>query len=168
MKQITYATTRLVDWVACIKVGAATVKVHFTGGALTKYGVTPAEYTTSDPFIQRVIEQSQYFKEGRITKIRLVDIPELKSTNPTPAPTPVPVAVVPAPAPVAVPAPTPITEQETATLTQVEASCLQDAQDYLQQNFGIPSHKVRTWDAAKQKAAENGVEFVKPNNDKTE
>lgn len=53
MEKITYGAPRLVDWVAQIKTGAATVRVHFAGGALTSYGVTPAEYTTSNPFIQR-------------------------------------------------------------------------------------------------------------------
>ena len=42
MEKITYGAPRLVDWVAQIKAGAATVSVHFTGGALTSYGVTPA------------------------------------------------------------------------------------------------------------------------------
>jgi len=55
MEKITYGAPRLVDWVAQIKAGAATVRVHFTGGALTSYGVTPAEYTTANPFIQKVI-----------------------------------------------------------------------------------------------------------------
>ena len=48
MKKITYGAPNLVDWVAQIKAGAATVRVHFTGGALTSYGVTPAEYSESD------------------------------------------------------------------------------------------------------------------------
>ena len=65
MEKITYGAPRLVDWVAQIKVGAASVRVHFTGGALTSYGVTPAEFTTSNPFIQKVIENSSYFKEDR-------------------------------------------------------------------------------------------------------
>ena len=52
MEKITYGAPRLIDWVAQIKVGAATVRVHFTGGALTSYGVTHAEFSTSDPFLQ--------------------------------------------------------------------------------------------------------------------
>lgn len=76
MKKITYGAPRLLDWVAQIKAGAATVKVHFTGGALTSYGVTPAEYTTDNPFIQKVIEQSRYYKEGRIILLRKTEIAE--------------------------------------------------------------------------------------------
>lgn len=74
MEKITYGAPRLLDWVAQIEAGAATVRVHFTGGALTAYGITPAEYTTTNPFIQKVIEQSSYFKEGRITRLRRVAI----------------------------------------------------------------------------------------------
>lgn len=76
MEKRTYGAPRLVDWVAQIKAGAATVRVHFTGGALTSYGVTPAEYTTDSPFIQKVIEQSKYYKEGRIILLRKTEIAE--------------------------------------------------------------------------------------------
>lgn len=180
MEKITYGAPRLVDWVAQIKAGAATVRVHFTGGALTAYGVTPAEYTTDNPFIQKVIEQSTYFKEGRIITLRKATLPEtaktakvqkVKQQNPTQEQTKAP----------AVPdtsiAPTPVEttdvadepEDEVTTeaieetvdgLTKVEASCLQDAQAYLQENFNIASYKVRSYEAAQRAASEHGVQFV--------
>ena len=77
MEKVTYGAPQYMDWVAQIKAGAATVTVHFTGGALTVYGVTPAQYTTTNPFIQKAIEMSSYFKEGRITLISrvLLDTP---------------------------------------------------------------------------------------------
>ena len=197
MEKITYGAPRLVDWVAQIKAGAATVRVHFTGGALTSYGVTPAEYTTANPFIQKVIEQSTYFKEGRIILLRRTALPDVakptKAAKPKPkAPAPNPQTVAPtpeapAPAPAEVeakveeakslaPAPVPEAEQsaEEATasaeevandeaadgLTIVEASCLQDAQAYLQEQFNISSYKVRSYDAAQKAASEHGVKFV--------
>lgn len=82
MEKITYGAPRLVDWVAQIKVGSATLRIHFTGGALTSYGITPAEYTTANPFIQRVIEQSNYFKEGRIIHLRRMEIADTGMSNP--------------------------------------------------------------------------------------
>ncbi len=103
MEKVTYGAPRYMDWVAQIKAGAATVKVHFTGGALTVYGVTPAEYTTTNPFIQKVIEQSKYFKEGRIVMLKRITIPDATATGkakkaqkkplttPPPAPLPQPV-----------------------------------------------------------------------------
>lgn len=164
MEKITYGAPRLVDWVAQIKAGAATVRVHFTGGALTSYGVTPAEYTTANPFIQKVIEQSTYFKEGRIILLRRTALPDV--AKPTKAAKPKPKA----------PAPVPEAEQsaEEATasaeevandeaadgFTIVEASCLQDAQAYLQEQFNISSYKVRSYDAAQKAASEHGVKFV--------
>ena len=176
MEKITYGAPRLVDWVAQIKVGAASVRVHFTGGALTSYGVTPAEYTTANPFIQRVIENSSYFKEGRITKLRTTKLPDapkpkakpkaVTAPQSTPVPQPKveePVAETPAPAPVEIEAqeatePEPATEvqteeTETAGLTKVEVTCLPDAQAYLQENLNISSYKIRSCEAAQRAAA---------------
>lgn len=183
MEKITYGAPRLVDWVAQIKVGAASVRVHFTGGALTSYGVTPAEYTTANPFIQRVIENSSYFKEARIIKLRTTKLPDAPkpkakpkaATAPQSAPIPQPkveepVAETPAPAPVEIEAqeatePEPATEvqaeeTETAGLTKVEVTCLPDAQAYLQENFNISSYKVRNCETAQLIAAEHGIQFT--------
>ena len=185
MEKITYGAPRLVDWVAQIKVGAASVRVHFTGGALTSYGVTPAEFTTSNPFIQKVIENSSYFKEGRIILLRRTTVEKPKkpapkpkaqpAPQPAPAPQPKveePVAETPAPAPVPVEAevqqatePEPSTEEqadetETSGLTKVEVTCLPDAQAYLQENFNISSYKVRNCETAQLIAAEHGIQFT--------
>ena len=54
------------DWTCQIKAGKGSVSVHFTCGALTAYGVTPAKYSTANPFFQHVIEDSDAFKSGRI------------------------------------------------------------------------------------------------------
>lgn len=149
MDKITYGAPRLVDWVAQIKVGAATVSVHFTGGALTTYGVTPAEYTTGNPFIQRVIEQSSYFKEGRIVILRRATMPGSDNVMPI------------------------VKSQEAnvdgqeanvagqeADIAKIEVSCLQDAQAYLQEKYNIASYKVRTCESAQKVAMEHGFTFV--------
>lgn len=140
------------DWVAQIRSGAATLRVHFTGGALTVYGVTPAEYTTTNPFTQKVIEQSQYFKEGRITLIKTVELSDpqgsktKKATKPKTEPTPVPESHAP-PIPQEPESPAPTTEEtaeateKSSTPIKVEVSCLQDAQAYLQEHFNISSYK---------------------------
>lgn len=180
MEKITYGAPRLVDWVAQIKVGAATVRVHFIGGALTAYGVTPAEYTTDNPFIQKVIEQSAYFKEGRIITLRKATLPETtktakvqkakqqKPTQEQPKAPAVPdTSVAPTPVDTSDVADEPKDEEVTEAvdeaedgLTIVEASCLQDAQAYLQENFNIASYKVRSYEAAQRAASEHGVQFV--------
>lgn len=171
MEKITYGAPRLVDWVAQIKVGAASVRVHFTGGALTSYGVTPAEFTTSNPFIQKVIENSSYFKEGRIIIQRRATIEEPKKPAPKakpkaqpapqPAPTPAPVEAEPQEAAEPEPAAEAQTEEAEANgITKVPVTCLPDAHAYLQENFNISSYKVRSCEIAQKIAAEHGIQFT--------
>ena len=62
------------DWTTQIKVGKATLNVHFVGGALTAYGVTPAKYSTANPIFQNVIENSDYFKSGRIQLLDTMEV----------------------------------------------------------------------------------------------
>ena len=61
------------EWVALIECGKATVKVHFCGGSLTGYGVTPAEFTTQNPMTQAIIENSKEFKNGKIFLLREIE-----------------------------------------------------------------------------------------------
>lgn len=155
MEKITYGAPRLVDWVAQIKAGAATVRIHFTGGALTSYGVTPAEYTTTNPFIQKVIEQSSYFKEGRIVLLRktaMSDVDKPAKGAKSEAPEPVVKAEQ--------SAKEEASDDATDGVTAVEADCLQDAQAYLQEHFNISTVKVRSYEAAQRVASEHGVRFV--------
>ncbi len=119
MKQVTYGVADLIDWKARIPVGKAAMSVHFTGGALTKYGVTPAEFTTTDHFTQRVIEDSEYFRSGRITVLRSIGTADVRQPSPDVS------AAVPA--------------------AGVEVACLEDAIEYLRSRFAVPSHRVRRW-----------------------
>lgn len=162
MKKITYGAPNLVDWVAQIKAGAATVRVHFTGGALTSYGVTPAEYTTENPFIQRVIEKSSYFKEGRITTVRSCETESpVKSDKPVNKPKAVTkVEAAPTVVVTDVSDVTNVSDVAPGDFEGVEVSCLQDAQAYLQEKFSISSYKVRTCEAAQRAASEHGVRFT--------
>jgi len=72
----TYGVSGLIDWTTQIKAGKGSVLVHFTGGALTAYGVTPAKYSTCNPFFQSVIENSEQFKSGRIELIGTMEVSE--------------------------------------------------------------------------------------------
>ena len=69
------------DWTTQIKAGKGSVSVHFTGGALTAYGVTPAKYSTSNPFFQSVIENSKQFKSGRIELLGTMEVPDDAATK---------------------------------------------------------------------------------------
>ena len=72
----TYGVSGLMDWTTQIKVGKGAVSVHFTGGALTAYGVTPAKFSTSNTFFQNVIENSEQFKSGRIELLGTMEVPD--------------------------------------------------------------------------------------------
>lgn len=74
MKRKTYGVSGLMDWTTQIKAGKAMVTVHFTGGALTAYGVTPATYSTTDAFFQRVIEGSAQFRSGKIALLSEMEV----------------------------------------------------------------------------------------------
>lgn len=69
------------DWTTQIKAGKGAVSVHFTGGALTAYGVTPAKYSTSNTFFQNVIENSEQFKSGRIELLGTMEVPDDAATK---------------------------------------------------------------------------------------
>lgn len=46
--------------------------------------------------------------------------------------------------------------------TVVDVTCLQDAQDYLKEEYGIPNYKVRTIALVRAAGAERDVEFKFP------
>ena len=77
----TYGVSGLMDWTTQIKAGKGSVSVHFTGGALTAYGVTPAKYSTCNPFFQSVIENSNQFKSGRIELLGTMEVPDDAATK---------------------------------------------------------------------------------------
>ncbi len=63
----TYAILNLAEKHTVFHLGKTRVHVSFTGGIVTKKGVTPATFTTSDPIVQVAIEHSPDFKKGAIT-----------------------------------------------------------------------------------------------------
>lgn len=65
----TYGVSGMMEWVALIPAGHNIVRVRFSGGSLSGYGMTPATFTTINPVVMRMIEESSYFRSG---KIRLI------------------------------------------------------------------------------------------------
>lgn len=63
----TYAIFHLTEKHTVFYLGKTKVHVSFTGGIVTKRGVTPATFTTDDPIVQFAIEQSADFKKGAIS-----------------------------------------------------------------------------------------------------
>lgn len=145
MTRKTYGVSGLMDWAANIKAGKATVNVHFTGGALTAYGVTPATYSTTNPLFQAVIENSDYFKNGRITLLSKMEVagsaPKKQKTSSTAE----------------------TTDGEADGMTVVEVADKNDAIEYLKENYpdkGYGAVKLRTKSAFDAACAEHGIKFV--------
>lgn len=174
MKIKTYGVPELTEWHGKVKAGTIEVNVSFTGGTSSPSGAQPAYLVTKDPITQFVIENSKEFKNGFIILLMSQDIPgnhpRMAVVKPKQHTTPNRPAALKANEPKAnethIPE-TPQPAEETKTvdevnngLTKVEATCLQDAQAYLQEHFNIASYKVRSYDAAQQAALEHGVQFV--------
>lgn len=77
----TYGVSGLIDWQAQIKAGKASLIVTFTGGGLTSYGVTPAQYTTENILFQKIIENSKEFKKGKIKLLRTIPLNPTADVN---------------------------------------------------------------------------------------
>lgn len=72
-RTVTYGVNGLMEWWVDIPTGSKQkpmLKVRFEGGQITGYGVAPARFTTADPVVQHLIENSKYFRTGRIFKVR--------------------------------------------------------------------------------------------------
>ena len=115
----TYGVSGLMDWTTQIKTGKVSVSVHFTGGALTAYGVTPAKYSTSNPFFQSVIENSEQFKSGRIMLLGEMEVPDDAATKARKARMAAKAAEKPAPVPET---PAPVAEEPVTPTTPAKES----------------------------------------------
>ena len=74
-KTKTYAARGLIEWRLALTVAGVIIYVDFTGGTMGSNGVLPGKYTTSDPLIQKLIEESEHFdkyndKSRRIYAVR--------------------------------------------------------------------------------------------------
>lgn len=142
------------EWSAMIPAGSARINIHFSGGALTGYGVTPAEYSTDDLLIQRIIESSDYFKTGKITILRTIEVDGndrsifgKKGSKPV----------------VAQQDALPEEKQKEVAeepLTEVAVSDLEEAKEYLVEQFGIARSKLRSKVTINESARENGIVFT--------
>lgn len=61
-----YGVYGLTEWQVLIPAGRAKVRVRFTGGSLSSYGVVPATFATSNPYVRHLIQNSDEFRSGRI------------------------------------------------------------------------------------------------------
>ena len=81
MKVKTYGISGLLEWHGVLDAGSIKMKVSFTNGTVTGYGVAPATFTTSDELTQFVIEHSDQYKKGRIALLREMEVPDDAATK---------------------------------------------------------------------------------------
>lgn len=138
-----------------IKMGRSQMKVQFTDGSATGYGMNPAMYTTDNLMVQRAIENSDHFKRGRIYEVCSVDLDDevvvIRNPREKEAPMNSDISDVSdhSDAPdisdgVKVEAAVDKTaEAEEKALTEMEFDNNDDARDYLEANFGYVRSKLR-------------------------
>jgi len=68
----TYGIIGLLEWHGIVNSNGVRMKVDFTNGSVTAYGVAPATFTTEDALTQHLMENSQQFKDGKIKIVRQV------------------------------------------------------------------------------------------------
>ena len=71
----TYGIYGLLEWHGVLKAGAVSMRVAFTNGSTTAYGVAPATLITKDELTQFVVEHCEKFKNGTIVKVSEKVIP---------------------------------------------------------------------------------------------
>ena len=62
-----YEIKGVVECSRVFRLGKLCVRCVFSGGAVNETGTVPAVYSTNNPVTQAVIENSELFKEGRIS-----------------------------------------------------------------------------------------------------
>jgi len=67
--QTEFGVYGLTEWETLIPAGRAKLRVRFTGGSLSGYGVVPATFVTRNPHIKLLIENSPQYKSGRIKRL---------------------------------------------------------------------------------------------------
>lgn len=180
-----YGVKGMMEWIASIPCGKATVTVPFTGGSLSGYGIVPAQYITENPMMQAVIENSDYYKSGKIVLIREMEgsgkyqlpVRNAQSSNHIPGQAATASAVIDSPlnpdykpekpaetepveAGVEEPVEEPVEAETEDGMKIVEVTDIDAARDYLAETFGIARSNIRYKSNVFEKAAELKVKFV--------
>lgn len=67
-----YGVNGLMEWHCQISTGGATFHFEFVDGIMTAHGSTPAKFKTDNILFQSIIENSNYFKNGRIKLLKTI------------------------------------------------------------------------------------------------
>ena len=72
----TYGINGLLEWHGYVHSNGVKMRVDFTNGSVTAYGVAPATFRTKHELTQHIIESSEEFKWGRIRLVSKSELPE--------------------------------------------------------------------------------------------
>lgn len=145
----TYGINGLLEWHGYVESNGIRMKVDFTNGSVTAYGVSPCTFTTQDELTQFIMENSSQFKEGRIRVVRVVPLPGEEEAAP--------VEAEPVKQEEAAPQAEPTKEENKDK--EVSVANAADAKQYLVENFGEKPSSLRSKDAIFKAAARHGITF---------
>lgn len=137
----TYGINGLLEWHGLVESHGVKMKVDFTNGSVTAYGVAPATFTTTDALTQYILENSDQFKKGKIQLLRS-NVIEADAKEEKPK------------------AEEKAEEKVEENPVEVKVNCVEDAKEYMITNFGVASSKLRSRVQIENSARQNGVKFV--------
>lgn len=165
--------TGMMEWQVVIPAGKAKFAFHFTGGTLTAYGVTPAVYETDNELFQQVIENSGYFKRGKIVALvnyedEAEEAAALQESLTQAKPVFVPTAALEAAGgsigsaaeAIAEAAAVSQAKQDGAGLEVVKMATVKDARQFLIDGYGVDASKLLRKEDVVKSGRTKGVEFV--------
>lgn len=143
-----YGAPGLLEWNVCLGDSGVRLHLHFDHGSQSAFGASPAEYRTDSKFNQTIIEQSSYFKEGRIVLLDEVVLEEEENDSSVSS----------------------FAEsEEQASEAQEEAQpklamkmsfpSVDDAREYAVEKLGVAASSVRSRAALEKALADAGVVF---------
>lgn len=149
-----YESVGLKEWQVNIPIGKAKLLITFSGGMILSNGFANGKFSTDNPIAQHAIENSDYFKSGRIRLYHQFQ-QEGESSVRT-------ITGNEASAPVSVKAQSDnaTTETKSKEKQEVEVTCLEDAAEYLKNNFGVKKTHIRKEGDADTVGAEFGIKFI--------
>ena len=150
-----YGAPGLQEWTLVLGNGPR-LHLHFEHGSQNAFGASPAEYRTDNKFFQTIIEQSNYFKEGRIV---LLDEVVLEGEEDDNAVSSVAESEAQAVAESEEPASEAQEEAQPKMAMKMVFTSVDDAREYAVEKLGVSATSVRARAALEKTLADAGVVF---------
>lgn len=150
-----YGAPGLQEWTLVLGNGPR-LHLHFEHGSQNAFGASPAEYRTENKFFQTIIEQSNYFKEGRIV---LLDEVVLEGEEDDNAVSPVAESEAQAVAKSEEPASEAQKEAQPEVAMKMMFTSVDDAREYAVEKLGVSATSVRARASLEKTLADSGLLF---------